>query len=522
MTSNVTSRKNPGSKDDGSEQRRWNLTFQPAIDDRDELRAFLQTVIDRYETMNGPTISSPDHPRMLPDDVSERNRTTATRACYNLAPADTDEAFAANVASSSNLRKAPPETKEAVSKAAKLRRRRKRLHSSSSSLVGTKPHGRVPVQLDGEIPTITKRVRASEIDIYAPDPEQDSPPGETEDEKRKRRERINGRRKRAKKFIEIDQMHMQVSELVERNEKLRTENQAFRERLVLVKEVIEKGRSLTKELLCLPQSSVVGASAEENVSLMDQKVAAKREPDESAKVATNAPTLPVNPGATLSATTCARPLLLSTNHNPPRNPLTFVNPSWNQNSQVFTDPTQFQNTHLRNESIASLPMQLQSSLQQQPATNHDLLSLLSQSVPATSQSAGIEALWPYNNSQPQDLAASLSSDILQRLAGCQFPAADVYQPFRLQHFAESNVQRLQQEGPNLAAAYPHASTTPLAQLLLNNVLTEAVRQQQVPSHSSQPPVAASRMEQLYALIARQLEEKEKQLQNQYNRHHNQK
>lgn len=88
------------------------------------------------------------------------------------------------------------------------------------------------------------------INIHAPDPEQDSPPGETEDERRRRKERINGRRKRAKKIIEIEQLDFQVLDLATRNETLKAENKAFRERLAEAKRILEQGGTLTPEFLC--------------------------------------------------------------------------------------------------------------------------------------------------------------------------------------------------------------------------------------------------------------------------------
>ena len=60
-------------------------------------------------------------------------------------------------------------------------------------------------------------IRAKQIDTQAPDPELYAPPNETEDERRRRLERINGRRKRAKKLIEIDQLNEQVVELSDEN-----------------------------------------------------------------------------------------------------------------------------------------------------------------------------------------------------------------------------------------------------------------------------------------------------------------
>jgi len=98
-----------------------------------------------------------------------------------------------------------------------------------------------------------ERTRArTNLNVHAPDPEQESPPGETEDERRRRRERINGRRKRAKKFIEIEQLNLQVLDLKERNETLHGENQVFRERLEAAKKVMAEGGTLTAEMLCMP------------------------------------------------------------------------------------------------------------------------------------------------------------------------------------------------------------------------------------------------------------------------------
>ena len=87
------------------------------------------------------------------------------------------------------------------------------------------------------------------IDTRAPDPELEAPPDETEVQKRRRLERINGRRKRTKKLIEIDQLHEQVGALTNRNQNVKRDNDALRQ-----------ARDALRRALLLRDRKVAGAT----------------------------------------------------------------------------------------------------------------------------------------------------------------------------------------------------------------------------------------------------------------------
>ncbi|CAB9518254.1 expressed unknown protein [Seminavis robusta] len=110
--------------------------------------------------------------------------------------------------------------------------------------------------------TIERSRSRTTVDPNAPDPEQDSPPGETEEERRRRKERVNGRRKRAKKLFHLEQLDAQVLDLTNRNEAMRAENDAFRRRLAEIQQIFFHGGVLTSELFCLPRAAHNQAAAE--------------------------------------------------------------------------------------------------------------------------------------------------------------------------------------------------------------------------------------------------------------------
>lgn len=130
------------------------------------------------------------------------------------------------------------------------------------------------------------------INIHGPDPEQESPPGETEDERRRRKERINGRRKRAKKIIEIEQLDYQVMDLNGRNETLKAENEAFRKRLAEAESILEQGGTLTAEFLCLaPEEETV---EEQEDDQEETKMPATTERKEEAKAFESKSSAPIH------------------------------------------------------------------------------------------------------------------------------------------------------------------------------------------------------------------------------------
>ncbi|CAB9525644.1 expressed unknown protein [Seminavis robusta] len=186
------------------------LTFRPAIDDPVQLTNFLKGVHQKYLFQRGSILE-----RL---SAQSQGGETALNASAVL-PLRPPTAAVASAKGDMSMEASLPVSnrEEAEFPPTTARRRRQRAGNNASLL------------------------RAKSIDFHAPDPEQEAPPNETEEERRRRKERINGRRKRAKKMIEIDFLNEQYHKLKGANDKLKSENEAFRERIAMLKNLQDSG-----------------------------------------------------------------------------------------------------------------------------------------------------------------------------------------------------------------------------------------------------------------------------------------
>lgn len=116
---------------------------------------------------------------------------------------------------------------------------------------------------------LTKQEIKAKLDqLQAIDPETKAPPGETELEKRRRRERVNGRRKRAKKMIEINYLQERQTSLTDSNAQLKVENEELRRRIAMVTRVAQVGG---EQLDGKPQQEQEQSSAQEQQEQKPQR-----------------------------------------------------------------------------------------------------------------------------------------------------------------------------------------------------------------------------------------------------------
>ena len=130
--------------------------------------------------------------------------------------------------------------------------------------------------LDKQMNSIARAglLRSTTANVHAPDPEQNAPPGETDAQRRRRMDRISGRRKRARKIVELEGLHQQMVDLKERNDRLKRENQGFRDTIAEIKKAQESGAIFdAKDLLgnnAKPPAVAVQATTTTNSGLFRQ------------------------------------------------------------------------------------------------------------------------------------------------------------------------------------------------------------------------------------------------------------
>ncbi|CAB9497157.1 expressed unknown protein [Seminavis robusta] len=283
------------------------LTFRPSVDDRAQLDAFLKDVFKKYLEQRSHLLgSSSDQPSLNPSQgqtKEEDDRSLALRrasmpaataaASTNPIPAGKQVGTlkqpppavlptkVAQMAPAprnprpskkrkiSTLTSSPPTSPEAPDRppsepksstpaaagsiwksekgagpkvAAEPQDGKSEICSPEAKSVPTVNHEFIQRQLDSI--ARASLLRAKTIDIHAPDPEQDAPPNETPVQKRRRLERINGRRKRAKKLIEIDSLNERLVTLVQENNRLKSENADYRQKIEVIKKNLASGRSI--------------------------------------------------------------------------------------------------------------------------------------------------------------------------------------------------------------------------------------------------------------------------------------
>ena len=248
------------------------LTFNPAVDDRDKLVTFLKTVVNKYIAKTSKGNDNSSEPKRLlispPEAESEGEVGTARRNTGATHRARQGEA-GSGLQVTKTSRQADADEGKSSSKTPSIgdseggkagtKPRPEPTKNSRGANKGRKKGGRnkqscVPSKLSQEaINRINRQLyainrasllRTSTMDINAPDPEQEAPPNETAAAKKRRIERINGRRKRARKLIEIDSVHGEFQTLLNRNKELVAENQAFRDKIAEVKRAQETGQEV--------------------------------------------------------------------------------------------------------------------------------------------------------------------------------------------------------------------------------------------------------------------------------------
>jgi hypothetical protein len=268
---------------------RRSLTFNPSLDNESDLRSYLRDVLNRYNRQRRNLLSSsvgaqhhsaggenptPSQMGLLPSSGGGRSRLLTENGSIDLATrlaASATEA-AADVKTLSNKKPPPHAAKMTVQKAT-LKEDRKQ-HAHDTSAPKKKPHKplhRKSSPRRKRNSNQTSILRAKSIDFLAPDPELEAPPGETADEKRRRLERINGRRKRAKKMIEIDHLNEQYHTLKVENQKLRTENMVIRDRIAMIRRLGEEGAGSPQEAAARPAAGNVARGEDKNPAAEETK-----------------------------------------------------------------------------------------------------------------------------------------------------------------------------------------------------------------------------------------------------------
>ena len=231
MSSSNGDNSGSGQEDQQQGKPSRNLTFRPAIDKPDELMVFLKEVADRYNAQRRSLLVVQESAEAEPVSCSalcaptsvqvasprKRSSTGNSSRKRRSSPAPASASASAPAKAKTTKATAPSDPPDSASTTT--------LATGTASTTGRRKRSRNHASLVG----------AKNIDIHAPDPEEDSPPDETASERRKRRERINGRRKRAKLMIEIDTLNTRYHELKQNNAKLSGENASLRIRIAEVK-----------------------------------------------------------------------------------------------------------------------------------------------------------------------------------------------------------------------------------------------------------------------------------------------
>jgi hypothetical protein len=219
------------SNPDGSRNRAQRpLTFQPALDDPDQLKNYLKGVFERHLAERQMQLATTYQPRPAEPSL-QRGSVAASQlsASQSIDRPSSGYGTASTSATTESKSKAkmPPAASNAVKGSLK--------HPDSQGKTKATPRRRTRAGNHASL------LRAKNINVYAPDPEEESPPNETDVERRRRKERINGRRKRAKKIIEIDYLNEQYHNLKEENDTLKSENKTLKDRISMVRNLQQTG-----------------------------------------------------------------------------------------------------------------------------------------------------------------------------------------------------------------------------------------------------------------------------------------
>ena len=263
------------------------LTFQPSVDDKEQLNAFLKGVYQQYlagrsptqqGASNAETQNTPQKNSKIPPDASATHHVAASAASSRVL--HSRESFEQGASTPKPTGKLPAANNECLedhlrsgkrkraprSPASKQRDGKVSDPSSSSgslSVAGSSTtdkrvnHALIEKQLN--VIARASLLRANTINVNAPDPEQDAPANETQVQKRRRLERINGRRKRARKLIEMDSLNERLVSLVDRNKKLKVENEDIRQKIDGIRKVNSEDGDLTKILEIISAGSTAAA-----------------------------------------------------------------------------------------------------------------------------------------------------------------------------------------------------------------------------------------------------------------------
>ena len=216
-----------------------NTPFQLPLDEPDKLKAFLTGVVDKYQKQRQATVEAGE------THEGERLNFEGEKSGVARMPPPEPPGDSTNALPSYET-KMPPSDSTAYSMNRKLRANPMPKSQDPSVESPTQRKRKSPPPRRSRAGAHTSLLRARNIDVNAPDPEEDSPPDETEVERRRRKERINGRRKRAKKLIEIDYLNEQYHSLTESNKKLQGENQTLKDTISKIKTLQQTGIPLSE------------------------------------------------------------------------------------------------------------------------------------------------------------------------------------------------------------------------------------------------------------------------------------
>jgi hypothetical protein len=259
-------------------------TFQPGRGDPIELKAFLRNVWDEYNNVRRPQLLAAQLATAL-DSSQDEAKTPASDVlnAFDSSAAARRSAFVSasglSTTTGAENNKKSPKRKSSQKRSGKTGKGTPK-RNMGEAFGGTRT-GRSPSAAAASTATVlSKRKRAPEdfssaavaranvlrsaksIDIHAPDPELEAPPGEAPEERRRRMERINGRRKRAKKLIEMEHLNEQRENLKQQNQHLRTENEEIREKIRSIRCIQREGGDISAEIHAI-ESRLVHQSTDE-------------------------------------------------------------------------------------------------------------------------------------------------------------------------------------------------------------------------------------------------------------------
>ena len=258
------------------------LTFHPSRDDPAALKAFLKSICQDYEdrkhtkSLLGVDVGSSRKATPMPAAQSAEETATpqGNPTSNQVVKPNTNTIQSQNIA---YIKQAQAEAQATASpfKAPDGLQVKEAPQASNPPALSTSPRKRAPVTTSKthacpkraklvKLSTATRSslLKAKQIDTRAPDPELVAPPNETEDARRRRLERINGRRKRTKKLIEIDQLNEQVVDLSQWNKELRRTNHDLRQARDALKRALLQGDATAKEATAAAAAAALGLPAD--------------------------------------------------------------------------------------------------------------------------------------------------------------------------------------------------------------------------------------------------------------------